>query len=67
MDNWIKIYSSTDRLQAKLAEDVLKQNDIISNIVAKGGSAYPVLSEVELYTPVGNEADAKAILKANDF
>ncbi|RMD70443.1 MAG: hypothetical protein D6818_09085, partial [Bacteroidetes bacterium] len=41
--DWECIYRSTDLLQVKLAEDVLKQHGIESHILNKPDSAIPAL------------------------
>ena len=49
-ENWIRIYSSKEVYQAKIAEDILKQNGIESHIVNKPDSVLPSIGEAELYT-----------------
>ncbi|MCB0618306.1 MAG: DUF2007 domain-containing protein [Saprospiraceae bacterium] len=61
-ENWVRIYRSTDLLQVKLAEDVLKQNGIVSHIVDKPDSAIPSIGEAELYTLPENAEKAKEVL-----
>ena len=65
-ENWVKIYSSTDLMQVKLAEDVLKQNGIVSHILNHPDSALPMLGQAELYAPPDNAERAKVILKESD-
>jgi len=67
MDNWVKIFSHTDLLQTKLAEDVLKQNGIESHILHKPDSVIPSLGQAELLTHGDKAEEAIRILKANDF
>jgi hypothetical protein len=64
-ENWIKIFSSADLLQVKVAEDILKQNGIESHIVNKPDSVMPMLGEAELYTLPEKAADAQKILEEN--
>lgn len=64
-ENWVKIFSSTDLVRVKLAEDVLKKNDIVSHIVNQPDSAMPMLGEAELYTLPDNAEAAVKVLKAN--
>ena len=61
-ENWVRICRSTDLLQVKLAEDVLKQNGIVSHIVDKPDSAIPSIGEAELYTLPENAEKAKEVL-----
>ena len=62
-ENWVKIYSSTDLMQVKLAEDILKQNGIVSHILNHPDSAMPMLGEAELYTLPENAEKAVKVLK----
>ena len=66
-ENWIRIFSSADVLEAKLAEDFLKQNGIESHIVSKPDSAIPSLGEAELYAPKEIAAKAIELLKQADL
>mgnify|MGYP001602788786 CR=1 FL=1 len=49
-ENWVKIFSSHDLVQVKLAEDLLKQKKIESHILNKPDTMMPMLGEAELYT-----------------
>ncbi len=66
-ENWIKIYSSNDLVQVKIAEDVLKQNGIESHILNKPDSVLPMLGEAELYTLPEKAELAKKVLKENNL
>lgn len=61
------IYSAGDLLQAKIAEDILKQNGIESHIVNKPDSAIPSLGEAELYAPEEKVTAAREVLRANSL
>ncbi len=65
--DWECIYRSTDLLQVKLAEDVLKQHGIESHILNKPDSAIPALGEAELYARKEKAGKARRILKENGF
>ncbi|MEZ4932275.1 MAG: DUF2007 domain-containing protein [Saprospiraceae bacterium] len=65
-ENWVKIYSSTDLMQVKIAEDVLKQNGIVSHILNHPDSALPMLGEAELYAKPEFAEQAMAILKESE-
>ena len=67
VENWTLIYSNTDLIQVKLAEDILKQNDIVSNIISKQDSVLPSIGANELYAKPADAARAKEILVANDI
>ncbi len=64
-ENWVKIYSSTDLMQVKIAEDILKQNGIVSHILNHPDSAMPMLGNAELYTLPENAEKATKLLKEN--
>lgn len=65
-ENWIKIYTSDKVYQAKLAEDVLKQNGIESHIVNRPDSVLPSIGEAALYTvPEKAEAALKVLQDAD--
>ncbi len=66
-ENWVRIYSSSNLMQVKLAEDVLKQKGIVSHIESKPDSALPMLGEAELYTTKENAEEALKVLKENGF
>ena len=67
VENWTLIYSNTDLLQVKLAEDVLMQHDIISNIISKQDSVLPSIGSNELYAKPEDAVRAKEILTANEL
>ena len=64
-ENWVKIYSSSDLIQVKIAEDILKQNGIVSHILNHPDSAMPMLGDAELYTLPENAEKAAKVLKEN--
>ncbi|MEM6378794.1 MAG: DUF2007 domain-containing protein [Bacteroidota bacterium] len=59
-DGWINVYSADLEFKAKLAEDVLKQHDIVSHIMMKPNSAIPSIGNATLLVP---EADAEKAIK----
>ena len=62
-EGWICVFFSVEILEVKIAEDVLKQNGIVSHIVNKPDSAIPSLGEAELYVPPVQAEAAVRILK----
>lgn len=66
-EDWIKVFSSNELYQAKIAEDVLKQNGIESHIVSTPDSAIPTLGEAALYTLPEKAELAIQILRENDI
>lgn len=67
LENWTKVYSSTELLQVKLAEDILKQHEIESHIYHKPDSVIPSLGEAELFVLNENAERALVVLESNDF
>ncbi|MDX1665729.1 MAG: DUF2007 domain-containing protein [Saprospiraceae bacterium] len=65
-EDWVLVYTAKEVYQAKIAEDILKQNGIESHIVNKPDSAIPSIGEAELYTPKEKAEKAAAVLKEND-
>jgi len=61
------VFSSPEVLQAKLAEDVLKQNGIESHILSKPDSVIPSIGEAELYTLAERAEEARQVLRDNDL
>jgi hypothetical protein len=62
-ENWVKVFSSTDLMQVKIAEDLLKKHQIESHILSKPDSVMPMLGEAELFTPTENADKALKILE----
>lgn len=65
-EGWIKIFSSNEEYQVKIAEDVLKQNGIESHIVKHPDSAFPSLGEAALYTVPEKAERAREVLAENE-
>ena len=66
-EGWVLIFTSGETYQAKIAEDVLKQNGIESHILTTPDSAIHSLGEAKLYTVSEKAAAARKILAANDL
>ncbi len=66
-DGWVKIYSARELIQAKLAEDVLKQHGISSHIANKPDSVMPFLGTADLYTTQDDAEAAMKVLEENDL
>lgn len=64
-ENWVKIFQSTELIQVKLAEDVLKQHGIESHILNPPDSAFPGMNYIELYTLPEKAVEAVEVLKEN--
>lgn len=66
-EGWVLIFSTNELYQAKIAEDILKQNGIESHIFSKPDSAFPSTGEAELYTLPEKAEAAIKILQKHDF
>lgn len=66
-EGWTKIYAADQEFKAKLAEDVLKQNDIVSHIMTKPDSAIPSLGAATLYVKNEDAEQAVKILREEDI
>lgn len=66
-ENWVVVFKTTEPLQARLAEDILKQNSIVSHIIGNPDSAIPSIGAAELYVLPEKEEEARAILLENEF
>lgn len=62
-EGWVLVYSTDREFKAKIAEDVLKQNQIVSHILSKPDSAIPSIGGAELYTPTEDAEKARQILR----
>lgn len=62
-EGWVKIFSTIEEYQARIADEVLKQNGIESLIVNKPDSVFPSTGEAELYTLPEKAERAREILK----
>ncbi|MCB0606361.1 MAG: DUF2007 domain-containing protein [Lewinellaceae bacterium] len=64
-EGWVKIFSAANLIQAKLAEDLLKQNGIESHITNKPDSVMPFLGSADLYTTAEDAEAALKVLEEN--
>jgi hypothetical protein len=63
MEGWVKVFASDDLMQAKFAEDILKQKGIASHIVNKPDSVLPMLGEATLYVQEAFAEEAAIVLR----
>lgn len=66
-EGWILIFAAPELYQAKIAEDVLKQNGIISHLVSAPDSVLPVLGEAKLYTTAEHAEQAMQVLRDHNM
>lgn len=67
IEGWILVFSAPELYQVKIAEDVLKQNGIVSHILSAPDSILPALSEAKLYTTPENAESAFKVLRDNNL
>ena len=63
----VKVYATTQPLQANLAETVLKNNGVPAHQMNKQDSSFSVIGSIEIYTTASNAEKAREILSENDF
>lgn len=66
-EGWIKVFASNDLIEAKLAEDVLKQHGIESHILSKPDSVLPPLGQAELFTLPDKAESALMVLRQENI
>lgn len=66
-EGWVKIFTSSNLLETKLAEDILKQHDIVSHIAQKPDAVFQVTGEAVLYAQPEMAEKAVGILKKNNL
>lgn len=66
-EGWILIFSSPELYQVKIAEDVLKQNGIVSHILSTPDSVLPALGEAKLYTTAEYAEAAFKVLRDHNL
>jgi len=66
-EKMVKIYSTTQPLQANLAETVLKNNGIHAHRINKQDSSFSVIGSIEIYTTEEEAEKARTILSDNNF
>jgi hypothetical protein len=64
--DWVLVLSADKMYKAELFKDKLDENDIISDILNKKGSAF-LLGDVEVYVHKDNEVRALEIIKEFGF
>jgi len=62
-EEWVLVYSADAEFKAKIAEDILKQNDIVSHVLSKPDSAYPMIGNADLYSPANQAEAAREVLR----
>lgn len=66
-EGWEIIFNARDLTQAKLIEDVLKQNGVVSHIISSADSVIPSIGSVDVYTLPEHVEKAKTIIKEHLF
>lgn len=52
MNQWFKIYSSSNMPQASIVKGMLEENNVPAMLVNKQDSSYLNFGEIEIYVPV---------------
>lgn len=66
-EEMVKVYTTTQPLQANLAETVLKNSGIHAHQLNKQDSSFSVIGSIEIYTTTSEAEKARAILAESDF
>jgi len=66
-EEMVKVYSTTQPLQANLAETVLKNHGIPAHQMNKQDSSFSVIGSIEIFTTASEAENAREILGNNDF
>jgi hypothetical protein len=62
MENWIRIFSTTDPGKAAIYKGRLDENGIPAVILNKQDSSYVFLGKVEIHVPADRKDEAEALL-----
>ncbi len=62
MQDWKKIFSSSQLTSASMVMGILNDNDIPAKTLNKQDSSYVFLGEVEVYVPLAMFEKAKALI-----
>ena len=65
IDNWFKIFTTTEAYRAEIIRGVLEENAIPVVLVNKQDSSYVFLGEVEIYVPVHLRALATDLINGS--
>ena len=60
---WIKIFTTSDAVQAQIVKDLLQNHGISSVIINKKDSSYVVIGDVEVYVQRDNAMKAIHLVK----
>jgi hypothetical protein len=63
--DWTKIHFTKNPIEAEMIKDLLMDHDVQAVILNKQDSAYPLISEIEIYCHAENAL--KAIKLISDF
>jgi hypothetical protein len=64
MNDWKKVFSSSDLASAALVTGILNENDIPAKVMDKKDSAFVFMGKAEVYVPATNEQTAVELIKS---
>ena len=66
MENWVRIYATTDPGKAAIYKGCLEENGIPAVILNKQDSSYVFLGKVEIHVPADRVAEAETLVRELD-
>ena len=67
MQDWKKVFSSTQLAASSMMMGILNENDIPAKTLNKQDSSYVFLGEVEVYVPLDMYEKAQALISTIQF
>ena len=67
MQDWKKVFSSTQLAASSMVMGILNENDIPAKTLNKQDSSYVFLGEVEVYVPLDMYEQAQVLISAIQF
>ena len=67
MQDWKKVFSSTQLAASSMVMGILNENDIPAKTLNKQDSSYVFLGEVEVYVPLDMYEKAQALISTIQF
>ena len=67
MQDWKKVFSSTQLAASSMVMGILNENDIPAKTLNKQDSSYVFLGEVEVYVPLDMFEKAQALISTIQF
>jgi hypothetical protein len=64
MNDWKKVFSTSDLASAALVTGILNENEIPAKVLDKKDSAFVFMGKAEVYVPAINEHTALELIKS---